>query len=182
MGLDVTAYRKLKRLDVLFNEDGEPVNPQTREALDYDDYFRPYASPHFPRHAADLVHKGAYAFEEAAHVWSGGYGRYNGWREQLAQLAGYTPAVYERIPGYAPSRELSYVEGAFKAGAGPFYELVYFTDCDGVIGPAVCAKLARDFAEWDERAKALGDGFYTSYRQWREGFELAADGGAVHFH
>jgi hypothetical protein len=182
MGLDVSAYSKLKKLDVLFNEDGEPVNPETREVLDYDDYFKVYANPHFPRQAADLTHKGVYAFEDSAHVWSGGYGRYNNWREELAKLAGYTPALYYRIPDYAPSAMLSHSVGAGEVDSGPFHELIHFTDCDGVIGPTICAKLARDFAEWDERAKALGDGFYESYRQWREGFELAADGGAVHFH
>jgi len=34
MGLDVSAYKKLTKLDVLFDEDGEPVNPVTRELID----------------------------------------------------------------------------------------------------------------------------------------------------
>jgi len=182
MGLDVSAYKKVKKLDVLFDEDGEAVNPETREVLDYDDYAKFYVSRDFPAQAADIVSGAAYGFEDSAHVWSGGYGGYNNWREQLAKLAGYPIAVYYRVPGYAPSAVESHSEGAFKVDSGPFHELICFTDCDGTIGPAVCAKLAKDFADWDERAKAVGGWFYESYISWREGFEFAADGGVIQFH
>ena len=182
MGLDVSAYRKLKQLDVLFNADGDPVNPATGEELEYDDYVKPYISRDFPKQAADLVKGAAYGFEDSAHVWSGGYGGYNNWREELAKLAGYPVGVYYRVPGYAPSATESYSQGAFQVASGPFHELICFSDCEGAIGPTVCAKLAKDFAEWDERAKAVGGWFYESYVMWREGFEFAADGGAIEFH
>lgn len=181
MGLDVSAYRKLKKLDVLFNEDGEAVSLDTREVLDEDEYQKFYVSRDFPAQAADLVAGAAYGFEAAEHVWSGGYGGYGSWREELAKLACYATAVYYRIPGYAQSAVVSHTEGAFKVDSGPFHELICFTDCDGTIGPAVCAKLAKDFADWDERAKAQGGRFYQTYASFREGFEFAADGGAIRF-
>ena len=37
MGLDVTAYKKLSKLDALFDSDGDPVNPITREP--FENYF-----------------------------------------------------------------------------------------------------------------------------------------------
>jgi hypothetical protein len=78
---------------------------------------------------------------------------------------------------------MSHQVGAFEVTEGPFRELLCFSDCDGVIGAQVAAKLARDFAEWDERAKALGDSwFYEKYTEWQRCFEMAADDGAVSFH
>ncbi|MNJ79827.1 hypothetical protein D3C77_779790 [compost metagenome] len=48
------------------------------------------------------------------------------------------------------------------------------------------AKLAKDFADFDERAKYFDgdeDGwFYKKYLDWKKAFELASDGGTVDFH
>lgn len=65
----------------------------------------------------------------------------------------------------------------------PFYELIDFSDCEGVIGPEVSAKLAKDFADWDEQAKrTLDDYDYEMYSNWHKAFKIASDGGAVIFH
>lgn len=179
MGLDVHAYRKIKKLDALFDGDGSPVNPVTREP--YEDYFRLYVSSYFPEQAEGLE-DGVYSYEDSGPFWSGGYVRYNIWREQLAKLAGYVPIWYESIEGYKPSGSLSHQAGAFVVEDGPFHELICFSDCDGIIGTVVSAKLAKDFAEWDEKIKSNSDdAFYIKYVQWQKCFEMAADDGAVHF-
>jgi hypothetical protein len=60
---------------------------------------------------------------------------------------------------------------------------VNFSDCEGDIGEVVAKKLAKDFADWDARAKATGDDqVYHLFGLWRKAFELASDGGAVSFH
>ena len=62
---------------------------------------------------------------------------------------------------------------------GPFREMFRWGGI-GTIGPIVSAKLVADFAEWDERAPALGDGhFYDFYRNSRAMFEFAARDGCV---
>lgn len=103
---------------------------------------------------------------------AGSYSGYNQWREWLAALAGHgTPETIWNTP--SPS--------------GPFVEMINFSDCEGTIGPDVSAKLAKDFAEWDERAKVSGEGDggkysnYGRYCNFREAFEAAADGGKVIF-
>lgn len=181
MGLDVSAYREIAKLDALFDWDGEPVNPTTREP--FEDYLRIYVSSDFPDQADDLEDKAVYSYKESGRFWSGSYGKYNQWREQLAKLANYAPVWYESIEGYKPSGSLSHQAGAFEVDSGAFYELICFTDCDGIIGAKTSAKLAKDFAEWDEKAKALNDEyFYAKYEQWRKCFEMAANNGAVSFH
>jgi hypothetical protein len=181
MGLDITAYSKLQKLDVLFDAAGEPADPQTREPLDYA-YTKVHVNHDFPGRAEPLEDKACYSYENSMGFRAGSYGGYNGWREQLATLAEYPAVSYAPYhPDHATMRrDAAAWQG--KADGMPFVELVNFSDCEGVIGSLVAAKLAKDFAEWDERAKAIGGGFYDRYTHWRQAFEMAADGGCVDFH
>ena len=175
MGLDVTAYRRIKKLDVLFDASGEPVDPGTMEP--HEDYFKALVNPNFFPQAAGLEDESVYGYVESERFWSGSYGTYGSWREQLAKLAGYR-SVY-----VGPDGKRSHQVGACQSNEGPFHELICFTDSDGVIGAKVSAKLARDFAAWDDRAKETRDDwFYQKYAEWRRCFEMAADDGAVSFH
>lgn len=76
----------------------------------------------------------------------------------------------------------SHAAGAWSAEAGPFWELINFSDCEGIIGPVVSAKLARDFQEYQEKANSqLTDYDLERYNSWRQAFELAAENGVVRF-
>ncbi|MDQ0035887.1 hypothetical protein J2W30_003660 [Variovorax boronicumulans] len=177
MGLDITAYRRLTLRDSSINEDGEAVDPITGETLD--DCLRVFANPGFPGREEGLIDRAVYAYEESDDVLGMSYGRYNAWRESLAKLAGYP--LTEVTERFGPSRMLH--AGACWAGAtGPFSELINFADNEGTIGPVVAAKLARDFAEFEERAKAIGDDFYQAFLDLKRGSEMAADSGALDFH
>lgn len=181
MGLDITAFCGLKKIDALFDSGGEPVNPVAREEIE--NYFKPCVSRDFPTRADDLEHDGVYLYADSFGFRAGSYGGYNGWRETLAKLVGYPALPFERIEGYKPSTVMSHQIGACNADSGPFYELLYFSYCEGTIGPKTSAKLAKDFAEWDEKAKALdAPFFYEKYCDWRKAFEMAAQDGAVDFH
>lgn len=180
MGLDITAYRKLTKLDVLFNEDGEPVDPATRELVE--DYCKVLSNPDFPGRADGLEDRACYSYAEAEHIFSRSYSGYNRWRETLAKLAGYPLDERVTFGVREASHSAAAWNGNVKAGA-PFLELVNFADNEGTIGPVVAAKLLRDFVEYDERAKAITeDRFYEGYCDMRRGLELAADGGALYFH
>lgn len=179
MGLDITAYRKLTKIDALFNADGEPVNPTTREPIE-DDYVQIYLNPDYPGRGEGLEDRAIYSYGEGEHVFSRGYGGYGHWRETLAELAGYPMSSYKMYGRSYPSRAAALWNG--EVTEGPFAELINFSDCEGTIGPVVAAKLLRDFIEWDERAKAGGDDyFYKGYGEMRRGLEIAADGGALKF-
>ena len=65
----------------------------------------------------------------------------------------------------------------------PFFELINFSDCEGILGAPVCAKLAADFAKYQERANTSHDEWWREkYAGWRRAFEMAADNGCVEFH
>lgn len=179
MGLDITAYSKLKKLDVLFNSDGEPVDPVTREPVDQ--YYRVRENKDFPGRADGLEDGACYSFAESEDVFSRSYGGYTFWRETLAKPAGYPLRSFLNFGVQENRHAASAWFGKVPDGA-PFVELVYFSDCEGCIGPVVAAKLLRDFQEFDERAKAIGsERFYSGYCQLKRGLELASDGGALEF-
>ncbi|SPA44621.1 hypothetical protein [Cupriavidus taiwanensis] len=180
MGLDITAYSNTKRLEgIQFDEDGEPINCD-------EDYMRVYVNPDFPERASGLEDGKCYTTGDASmHFRAGSYSGYNFWREELARMAGYPTAEYECY-GTVKHRHDA---GAWAAEAGPFFELICFSDCEGVIGAEVSEKLAKDFAEYDERAKShvpsvhrYEGWFYALYQEWRKAFEMAAQNGMVHFH
>jgi hypothetical protein len=167
MGLDVTAYKKITRQDLPLEEDG----------YEYD-YVRAFVNPDFPGRADDLTDSW-YSYEDAVDGISCGYGGYNHWRRELAKLAGWQPAPFEQY-GRVEMREDA---AAWAADGGPFWELINFTDCDGAIGTAIAAKLAKDFAEHQSKADEHPDKLFRArYEQMRKAFECAADSGFVRFH
>lgn len=184
MGLDITAYRKLTKIDVVFDAGGDPIDPVTRETVDYD--LNASINNHFPGRADDIEDRAIYVADDRHGFRAGSYGGYNAWREELAKLAGY-PGL-ERDPYNVGQIQIRHDAGAFSVTEGPFWELICFSDCEGVIGSSISAKLAKDFADWDDRAKAHSGSmdrpiwFYETYLEWRAAFEMAADAGAVEFH
>lgn len=177
MGLDITAYRNLTKIDAVFDAGGEPIDPKTRESIDYD--FHAYLNPDFPGRADDIEDRAIYSAQDSMGLRAGSYGGYNRWRERLAELAGYPAGDYEQ---YGRIRQ-SFCVPCWNGEEGPFSELINFSDCEGVIGSSVSAKLAKDFADFQEAADQIQDDLFRSqYAKWRAAFEMAADAGAVHFH
>ena len=180
MGLALYAYNNLKKLDVVFDSYGEPIDPFTRSEID-GEYIQVYISHYFPTQADGLVDRGVYSYGSKMNGWSGAYSAYSRWRETLAKFAGYTPVLHEFIPGCKASERLSYQVGAFEDESGPFYELICFSDCDGVIGAKTSAKLAKDFALYEDKAKQVDEVFYSAYDKIRKCFEFASEDGVVCF-
>jgi hypothetical protein len=159
MGLDITAYSNLRIAEgVETDQDGDIPDGCT--------WVFPNGEA-FPDHAEELKDEAIYRYDQAFGFCPGAYSSYNRWRDSLAVMAGYGSAKT------AWEQNLS----------GAFSELINFTDCDGIIGQKFAAKLARDFAEFDEKARDFGSPeFYAKYQDWRRAFELAAQNGAVSFH
>lgn len=173
MGLDITAYRQIAPdPSAALDEYGDPVDYKSRQKF--------WINPDFPEHAEGIDTMLAHSFAEKFDFRAGSYIGYSRWREDLAKFAGYPAVLVER---WAGGMESLHAGGAWKAGEGPFYELIHFSDCEGTIGPAVSAKLLADFIAHEERAMAVDDDWFRAlYMDWKRAFALAADGGAVQFH
>lgn len=179
MGLDITAYSGITKLEAVFDEDGEPINPETREPVDYDLWV--YANHDFPGRADGVEDRALYKADGSFGFHAGSYSGYNRWRDELARLAGYPEGT---VTSYGADRK-THCAACWDGQEGPFSELINFSDCKGVIGPAVSAKLAKDFAEFQKKADIFGWEnlwFKDLYNQWRKAFEMAANNGAVKFH
>lgn len=187
MGLDITAYSSLKHIGRHTKEpahnEGEPGGLD--DWCYYTDHVQAFAYALFPQSFRGLpilaqrnigrlfdktpiIDSGCFETtpdSETHDFRAGSYDSYNQWRADLRQL--FNPL---RLP------EL------------PFYELIWFADNEGSIGPEAAADLLADFHEHaDAYANAHPASFEASYSRekyadWTRAFELAANRGLVRFH
>jgi hypothetical protein len=138
-----------------------------------------YINSDFPGRADDIEDRAVYKAQDSFGFRAGGYSGFNAWRNELAKMAGYPLGQYEQ---YGKLWD-SYCVACWEGAKGPFSELINFSDCEGIIGSAVAAKLAKDFAEFQAAAEKVEmPHFIIKYTEWRKAFEMAADAGAVRFH
>lgn len=164
MGLDITAYQNLQAVRELTHEERDWGGVKDDDSLVTLWHF----NSDFPDHEEGLPKYTAFTAENEFGFRAGSYSGYNHWRDELAKLAGHESD-----------------KAAWKNGADgkPFYELINFADNEGVIGPKIAAKLAKDFADNQAKADAHEDEYFRErYGYWRKAFEMAAQNGAVEFH
>lgn len=164
MGLEVRVYAGLtKAQGVELDANGYPVDLRHYWLADVVES----TEEDFPGRAEGLEQDAIYSHTHYEEFRAGSTRAYGRWRDTLARLAGYE--------GWRPVWRKPPPPGS------PFVELIRFHDCAGVLGPAVAAKLAHDFAAFRERAAAIGGNFFDLYEVWRRAFELTAGNGALRF-
>lgn len=158
MGLDITAYKKLKVVEnPQVDEDGDLVNWKTE--------WRPgesmkWSEENFPGRGEGVEADCVYTYEDSFGFRAGSYFGYGYWRDVLEEFKGDIA----------------------------FQELINFADNEGVIGPVVSKKLFEDFKKHEKEAEAFaktledGEFFIEKYKCWMKAFEYALDDGAVDFH
>ena len=169
MGLDIDYYERVAYLDPQPSDDEYDALWETGAR-------RLYAEPNFPGRNDDLKDGVYLVGGEQGNFRAGSYsGGYNRWREALSLAAhGVMPEVIwkgEEGDGWEHR---------------PFFELLHFSDCEGVLGPQTCARLAADFVEMRETVLPKWDpddpneSYYREkYDEWQHAFEIAANTGAV---
>lgn len=178
MGLNIVSYQNLKPFKAEYdNEKDICINAETGKEVPWQDYLIVSINPEFASQAVDLK-EGYYLFDDKSRFSAGTYSGYNDWRESLAKLAGYpflNPDGDDARHGHS--------RAAWLAEGGDFWELINFTDCDGIIGSKVSKKLFLDFSNNRniENAKALGSGFFQTYMLFKDAFSEALNNGAVVF-
>lgn len=170
-GLDVTAYEKLSIVpSPQFDSDGEPEGENQVHL----------APGPFPERFAGLTAGKVYRYESAFGFRGGPYSWYNYWRNELAKLAGNAQTTYKTFDG---KTELRYDATVWKNKTGPFWELIDFSDAEGVIGPIVCKRVSKDFVQYQDAASKHPDEYFrASYQDWMKAFAKCANGGAIVFH
>jgi hypothetical protein len=178
MGIDISALSHLEYVEPEQHPDYDDDECQE------DNHWQPCDDGAFPSHHRDLK-SGCYSETTATeylgfcssatyHLW---------WRDQLSLCVIGVPF-------------LSIVKDPLVYLCSPFIELICFTDTYGTIGPAVCGKLAREFAEHEESARkhanevialnpdfgaAVAKEWFDRYQEFKQAFILGAQGGLVQF-
>lgn len=158
MGLDITAYKKLRTVE-------EPQRDEYGDLVNWNTEWTPgpsmdWSETHFPGRGEGVNSETVYTFEDEFGFCAGSYCGYNWWREYLGCLS----------------------------NGKSFRELIKFADNEGVIGPVVSKKLFKDFQENKDRALEFsktfdnGDRWFNKYNDWMKAFEFASENGAVDFH
>ncbi len=183
MGLDISYYSNLKI-----------VGPKTDEDSDYD-YVIAYNAKCFEYQFGSL--KRDYLYEETVNSQygdfsAGAYSSYNQWRNDLAKMLGYKGAkeVWNDISFDTYKKfnlrkdKLDSISGDIVDKVKPFYELINFSDTEGIIGSEISKKLYQDFVDFNDTAKSYTNynSFYDKYLEWLEAFKIASENGAVEFH
>lgn len=110
---------------------------------------------------------------EGGHFRAGSYGGYNQFRDHLCRaLHGFPVTDLWKKP-----------DEEMKEYA--MWELLHFSDCEGVLDGACCARLHEQLEEnWDKIVAFFGDDSWDLEKlgYWREAFEAAAGEGFVRFH
>ena len=199
MGLDIHVYKNVRKVtDPVVLEKIQSCEEGPREGAFELGYRVPYINEHFESRAEGLEPNMPYEYAEDLHFRAGSYSGYGAWREQLAEFVGIT-----NIRGFWGRCEVMEEQGV--EPDVPFWQLLHFSDCEGAIGPVVCRKLAKDFADWEERAEKYareiheasdiyanghypfeeaiehswnseGAYFWKKYQEWKSAFENAVEG------
>lgn len=168
MGLDIAAYKGIKFL--------YPIDLDLFDGWDRPKGEVAIAPVHFRERMGSLK-DGVYSYAEVNTDRIGSYGYYNVFRNALSELALEAPAdtVWANRKEYEDQ---------------PFFELINFSDAEGILGPEVCMELHADFESWDSDADSrwwdeldshLYNDFIETYRQLASAVCFAAGDGFVSF-
>lgn len=170
MGLAIYAYRQVELVEVLTQEEYEAKYESY--GFDTEHVNEVYIdTPDFPEQlvGSTLVANGVYKVAEEFYFRAGSYSGYNAWREWLC-------STFLQV---TPEEVWSNPEKYRKL---PFYYLINFSDCEGVIAGDAVTKLLQDFQDHQTQADEIGGEYLELYNNWCKAFELAADGGYVSFY
>jgi len=191
LGLDTTAFRSFEPLpghpDEYCDEDG----PEDGEGCYERGHEKVFAYADFP-HALD----GFPGEPTVSETWGSKFIE-KGWvKIDRDNPVGSTHASYS---GHGIFRDLLRAAGGWPETADkwdldveqikdlPFFELIWFADNEGTLGPVACAALVDDFEKYRENFIAVTDStradwWISLYDDWAECVKGAANTGFIDFH
>lgn len=175
MGLDIIAYSKLEHeRDERVSQIMESLfSPQGEEVLEI---FEESERPRCMDLKAGKWHRSDETEEH--HFRAGSYSSYNSFRKILSEaVLGVSPeTVWENDEDFENSH---------------FYEIINFSDCDGVFGPYDSEKLHNDFVSHQDTFESYVkqefsdeydiEYYISTYLEFAAGFKLASQDGVLTF-
>jgi hypothetical protein len=177
MGLTLTGYANVtdcgEQSRGNWDEETQSLN------LTQQVYIYKEAEPFFSQWLGSLKEGHVYKFSGELASYDSGYGTFNNLRKFICKFA-MNRTLKEFWDEPEPFKGL------------PFFEILYFGDNEGFIGPEGCRKLAHDFEKYRLEfeiflAKSFQDGlnhryFFKLYNDLLKVFKTGADNGFVQYH
>lgn len=163
MGLDIVAFEKARKLHENFE-----AKPEEIEYEGENEVFRVRVNTAFDSH--DHLTDGIYTHEgRMVDFTAGSYGTYNGFRSDLCRMA------HGVMPNIVWNNKELYL-------GGDFFELINFSDCEGVIGPTTAGKLFNDFKKHRDAYHLENNAWDAeNYDLWMKAMEFASNDGMLIF-
>ncbi|MBE8232995.1 MAG: hypothetical protein HAW67_04610 [Endozoicomonadaceae bacterium] len=179
MGLDVTAYENSTIVE----------NPECDEWDDCVKGNKIYVSPDFKDHAGRFKDGVVYESEKSYAFYVGSYRRYGYFRGLMAEMAGYDPIDEDSFSPTEWNEREPYMLGCWASNHGFFYEMLNFSDAEGIISTEFSKKLLSDFEKFDGKYKAffeekegeMGSYYIRLYEDFKKAFAMAANNGYVDY-
>lgn len=173
MGLDITSYQHVKKVEEVHAVEDSEGN------VCYEDvefggmgHVHTFQEPSFQHANGGIEPDNCYTYSgRVKRFRAGSYSGYGRFREELCKAAlGVSCDELWREPE--------------KYKDEPFFEMINFSDCEGVIGFQVCQQLAHDFKVNEAKVVPQLDPDWNQekYYEWMDAFGLAAQDGMVVFH
>lgn len=174
MGLDITAYSHLVATD-----DPDP-DIQAFAPVGFEHSTRGLLHHDVVDSTGTMIAVHGYAATPETHTFSFHAGSYLGHTQFRNMLAyGINLTLWD------------YTTDGVRNPQWPFYELIYFADNEGCIGPEAARDLADDFMRYESEVRwhmehSFSDSDVTNvmrlYHCWAEAMRLARHDGLIHFH
>lgn len=154
MGLDITAYKNIRKVDIPEGNEGEYHFSNTG--------FTQSNMTDFENEEIQIV------FDEDFSFRAGAYSSYNKFRNELCLAAN---GIKDETLWASKDENLK------------FYWLINFSDCDGYIGTSYCKILYDEFCKYEEDIKSkLNECYHLNYNNFKKAFKLGSNNGLVDFH
>ncbi len=197
MGLGITVFTEVKLvqdktedIECLY-EWAEEKEDELNETFDVKQGLTPQVSltvlevnPHFPKQSKTLC-DGVYEYKKSERVLSRAYSGWSNVREELAKASGYLPLELtdedkESLGTYEVCSLASRPHQAqvYQQTEGILWELINFSDCEGIINNVCCKKIYKDLGENVDVNKLTEYGL-RAYNELLEGFKIANDENGV---
>jgi hypothetical protein len=174
MGLDIRAFNGLQKCEIQ-SEDAYSKYPNCAHLRPEDLFFNQSGGLD-----GYYIHSGDYMTFRA-----GPYSAYGKWRRMLAEMIGYPniDSLWEVVRRDVSIGEVLSERTSINI---PFIELLYFSDCEGVIGEKVAGKLYNDFVNNRDKAAIYSVSIKNSdwlslYDDFTKAFRIASNNGCVEF-
>ena len=199
MGLDITAYKGVKKLgEPIFDSYGDEIGIRSGKARLADgreletfidisdvDFTKPYSNHNFPAHIGDLDDSAVYGYDDAISPFGCGYISYAYFKDDLARIAGYESGAHLGLKNFGDRPYMATVIYDYeieKKERGLLSDLLYFADNEGSICNSYCQKILADLKVIEHRKGELSERHQSLFDDLLETFAFASDDGFVDFH